>query len=86
MDFGAGYFPTHDGMRPGALAHMVEESGQDAVFFAEHTHIPASRESPWPDGGALLSKYWHCYDLFVALTAAASASDIVDWQWHLSGH
>ncbi|MGH3841018.1 MAG: hypothetical protein ACRDS0_06185 [Pseudonocardiaceae bacterium] len=53
MDFGVGYFPTHDGMNPGALARLVEESGPDAVFFAEHTHIPASRESPWSDGAAL---------------------------------
>jgi probable F420-dependent oxidoreductase len=74
MDFGVGYFPTHDGMKPGALAHLVEENGQDAVFFAEHTHIPASRESPWPEGVSLPSKYWHCYDLFVALTAAAAAT------------
>jgi probable F420-dependent oxidoreductase len=74
MDFGVGYFPTHDGMTPGALARLVEESGQDAVFFAEHTHIPASRESAWPGGAALPSKYWHCYDLFVALTAAATAT------------
>jgi hypothetical protein len=46
MDFGVGYFPTHDGMDPAALAQMLEESGQDAVFFAEHTHIPAGRDSP----------------------------------------
>jgi probable F420-dependent oxidoreductase len=74
MDFGVGYFPTDNGMSPGALARLVEDSGQDAVFFAEHTHIPANRESPWPDGGELPSKYWHCYDLFVALTAAAAAT------------
>src|SRR5918911_2431129 len=74
MDFGVGYFPTDNGMHPSALARLVEESGQDAVFFAEHTHIPASRESPWPGGAALPSKYWHCYDLFVALTAAATAT------------
>ena len=74
VDFGVGYFPTHDGMSPGALARMLQDSGQDAVFFPEHTHIPASRESPWPEGGALPSRYWHCYDLFVALTAAAAAT------------
>jgi probable F420-dependent oxidoreductase len=77
MDFGVGYFPTHDGMNPGALAHMLEERGQDAVFFAEHTPIPVGRESPWPegpDGTPLPRKYWHCYDLFVALTAAATAT------------
>ncbi len=74
MEFGVGYFPTHDGMSPGAVARMVEERGQDALFFAEHTHIPASRESPYRDGQELPRKYWHCYDLFVALTAAALAT------------
>ncbi len=77
MDFGVGYFPTHDGMDPGALARMLEERGQQAVFFAEHTHIPASRETPWPDtpeGTPLPRQYWHCYDLFVALMAAAAAT------------
>jgi probable F420-dependent oxidoreductase len=77
MDFGVGYFPTHDGMAPGALARMVEERGQESLFFAEHTHIPASRETPMggrSGAGQLPQKYWHCYDLFVALTAAAAAT------------
>src|SRR5580704_18075560 len=74
MDFGVGYFPTHQGLSPGALARLVEERGQESLFFAEHTHIPASRESPYPAGGDLPSTYGHCYDLFVALTAAAAAT------------
>ena len=74
MDFGVGYFPTHDGIGPGPLARMLEERGQESLVFAEHTHIPASRESPYPAGGDLPPKYWHCYDLFVALTAAAAAT------------
>ncbi|WP_127502496.1 LLM class F420-dependent oxidoreductase [Actinoplanes solisilvae] len=74
MDFGVGYFPTHDGMRPGEIARRAEERGQSALYFAEHTHIPASRETPWPGGPNLPQKYWHTYDLFVALTAAAEAT------------
>src|SRR3954452_2072978 len=74
MDFGVGYFPTHDGIGPGPLARMLEERGQESLWFAEHTHIPASRESPWSGGAELPPKYWHCYDLFVALTAAAEAT------------
>lgn len=73
MEFGVGYFPTHDGMSPGEVARLVEDRGQNALFFAEHSHIPASRESPYP-GGEMPPKYWHCYDLFVALTAAAAAT------------
>ncbi len=74
MDFGIGYFPTDDAVSPGAVARLVQEHGQDSLFFAEHTHIPASRESPYPGGGELPRKYSHTYDLFVALTAAAVAT------------
>ena len=73
MDFGIGYFPTHDGIGPGELARLLEEHGFESLLFAEHTHIPASRESPYP-GGDLPQKYWHTYDLFVACTAAAAAT------------
>lgn len=73
MDFGVGYFPTHDGMRPGEVARMVEERGQSALYFAEHTHIPAAEAERRP-GEPLAAKYWHTYDLFVALTAAAEAT------------
>jgi len=74
MDFGVAYLPTHDGIGRGPLAGLVEERGQSALLFAEHTHIPASRESPYPDGGPLPTGYWHNYDLFVALTAAAAST------------
>ena len=74
MDFGVGYFPTHDGMAPGPVARMVEEHGQESLFFAEHTHIPASRESPYAGGGELPRRYSHTYDQFVALSAAAAAT------------
>jgi probable F420-dependent oxidoreductase len=74
VDFGIGYFPTHDGVSPGALARVVEERGHESLFFPEHTHIPASRETPYPAGGELPRKYFHTYDLFVALTAAAAAT------------
>jgi probable F420-dependent oxidoreductase len=74
MDFGIGYFPTHYAMGPGELAALIEERGQESLLFAEHTHIPASRESPWLGGAELPDKYVHTYDLFVALTAAAVAT------------
>src|ERR1700685_3816316 len=74
MDFGIGYFPTHDAVGPGQIARLAEEHGHESLFFAEHTHIPASRESEYPAGGELPRKYIHTYDLFVALTAAAAAT------------
>ena len=74
MDFGIGYFPTDDGIGPGELARLLEERGFESLFFAEHTHIPASRATPYPAGGELPRKYSHTYDVFVALTAAAAAT------------
>jgi probable F420-dependent oxidoreductase len=74
MDTGIAMFPTHDAVDPAALARLVEERGHGAVFFPEHTHIPAARESPWDGGPELPRKYAHTYDLFVAMTAAAVAT------------
>jgi probable F420-dependent oxidoreductase len=74
MDFGIAYFPTGDGVGPAELAALVEERGHESLFFAEHTHIPASRRSPYPAGGELPLKYCATYDPFVALTAAAAAT------------
>jgi probable F420-dependent oxidoreductase len=74
VDFGIGYFPTADAVGPGELAAFLEERGFASLVFAEHTHIPASRESPYPMGGELPRKYTATLDLFVALTAAAAAT------------
>jgi probable F420-dependent oxidoreductase len=74
MKFGLGYFPTAEAMPPGELGRFLEERGHESLFFAEHTHIPASRSSPWPAGGELPPKYARTYDLFVACTAVAAAT------------
>ncbi len=74
MEFGIGYFPTYDALGPGATARLVEEHGHESLFFAEHTHIPAARTTPYPAGGELPRKYVTTYDLFVALTAAAATT------------
>jgi len=73
MEFGVGYFPTFDGMKPGEVARLAEERGADAIYFAEHTHIPATETDRFP-GQPLPNKYWKTYDLFVSLTAAAAAT------------
>jgi probable F420-dependent oxidoreductase len=74
MDFGVLMFATDYAIRPDELGRALEERGFESVWFPEHTHIPASRRSPWPGGPNLPKEYWHSYDPFVALTAAAMAS------------
>jgi probable F420-dependent oxidoreductase len=74
MDTGVAIFPTHDAIAPADLARLAEERGHESLFFPEHTHIPASRQSPWPGGRELPRKYAHTLDLFVAVTAAVAAT------------
>jgi probable F420-dependent oxidoreductase len=75
MDFGVMMFPTDYAVAPGEIARMAEERGFESLFFPEHTHIPASRETDYPGGGELPPEYAHTHDPFVALTAAAAATE-----------
>lgn len=74
MDIGVAMFPTHDAIGPAELARLAEDHGYESLFFPEHSHIPASRLTPYGGGGELPRKYLHTYDLFVAMTAAAVAT------------
>ncbi len=74
MDYGVTMFPTDYSIRPDDLARMLEDRGFESYWAPEHTHIPTSRRSPWPGGPELPEMYWHTYDPFVALTAAAMAT------------
>jgi len=74
MKFGHAVFPTLDTPRPDVLARLCEERGFESLWFPEHTHIPASRDTPYPAGGELPEEYRRTYDPFIALTAAAAAT------------
>ncbi|PYM15088.1 MAG: LLM class F420-dependent oxidoreductase [Candidatus Rokuibacteriota bacterium] len=74
MHVGVAMFATHYAMRPDELARELEQRGFESFWVPEHTHIPASRKSPWPGGGDLPKEYWHSYDPFIALTAAATVT------------
>ena len=74
MDTGVAIFPTHDAIAPAEMARLAEERGHESLFFPEHTHIPADRQSPWPGGRELPRKYAHTFDLFVAVTAALTVT------------
>ncbi len=73
--FGLLIFATDYAVSPDVLAREAEAFGFESLFFPEHTHIPASRQTPWPGGGDLPEEYWHTHDPFVALTMAASVTN-----------
>lgn len=74
MLYGAMMFATDYAIRPDELARELEERGFESMWVPEHTHIPASRRTPYPGGGDLPKEYWHSYDPFIALTAAAAVT------------
>jgi probable F420-dependent oxidoreductase len=61
-------------MAPGELGKALEERGFESVWAPEHSHIPASRKTPFPAGGDLPKKYYDAMDPFVTLTMAAAAT------------
>jgi len=73
--FAVGYFPTDEGIDPATLARMVEERPFESLFFTDHTHIPASRDTPYPAGGELPPEYSRIHDPFVALMAAGAVTE-----------
>lgn len=77
MKFGVLMFATDYAMAPGDFARACEDRGFESVWFPEHTHIPASRRSPWPLGPDLPKDYWHTHDLFVSLMAASAATSTI---------
>ena len=74
MKFGVMIFPTEYAIRPDELGIAAEERGFESLWSAEHSHIPASRETPWPGGPDLPQMYYDAMDPFVWLSAAAQAT------------
>src|SRR5437763_639639 len=75
MRYGIAVFPADYAADPATIARLVEERGFESLFFPEHTHIPAARQTPVPAGGELPRQYSRTYDPFVALTAAAAVTE-----------
>src|SRR6266850_4447729 len=74
MKLGVTMFPTDYSIGPAELARAAEERGFVSLWFPEHSHIPAKRESPWPGGPELPKMYYDVFEPFVALAAAAAVT------------
>ena len=75
VQIGISMFPTDFAIQPAQFAMAVEERGFDSLYFPEHTHIPVSRDTPFPGGGDLPREYWHAHDPFVALSVCAAVTE-----------
>lgn len=75
MGIGVLTFVTDEGISPVELGPALEQRGFESLFLAEHTHIPVDARTPYPGGGPIPPKYYRTLDPFVALTAAAVATE-----------
>jgi probable F420-dependent oxidoreductase len=78
MKVGISTFVNDDSIDPVSLARAIEERGFESLVVAEHTHIPASRESAYPGGGELPQWYYRTLDPFVTLAAAAAVTSKIE--------
>ncbi|MFC8124712.1 LLM class F420-dependent oxidoreductase [Streptomyces sp. NPDC057302] len=74
MRVAATLYLTDETITPTRLARELEQRGFAALYLPEHTHIPVSRETPYP-GGELPPECARMLSPFVALAQAAAVTD-----------
>lgn len=75
MELGLTMFATDKAINPVELARAAEERGFASLWLPEHTHIPASRATPFPGGGDLPEWYYRSMDTPTVLAACAAVTD-----------
>jgi probable F420-dependent oxidoreductase len=75
MQIGVLTFITDEGIGAVEVGKALEQRGFASLFLAEHSHIPVDAKTPYPGGGPIPPKYYRTLDPFVALTAAAVATE-----------
>jgi probable F420-dependent oxidoreductase len=78
MRFGYLTVNAIEGIRPDVLAAELEARGFDSIWVPEHSHIPTSRQTPYPAGGDLPEGYWRMMDPFVSLAIAAQTTTTLE--------
>jgi probable F420-dependent oxidoreductase len=74
MRFGLSIFLTDETIAPDEIGRLAEQRGFDSLWLPEHTHMPLDH-SPYTRGGDLPRHYQRTLDPFVALAAAAAATE-----------
>ena len=74
MEYGVAIFFTDYSIGPAEMGTALEERGFESLWAPEHSHIPLTRQSSYPQGGELPKKYYDVMDPFVTLAAAATAT------------
>jgi hypothetical protein len=71
MNYGVAIFFTDYSIGPVEIGAALEGRGFESLWAPEHSHIPLTRESPYPQGGELPKKYYDVMDPFVTHPACS---------------
>lgn len=74
MTFGVHTVATDETIQPAKLGRALEERGFDAVFLADHSHIPVNLTTPYPGGGDIPRQYYRTLDPVVTLGVLAGVT------------
>src|SRR5688572_22342480 len=74
MNYGVAIFFTDYSIGPVEMGIALEARGFESLWAPEHSHIPLTRKSPYPQGGDLPKKYYDVMDPFVTLSVAAAVT------------
>jgi probable F420-dependent oxidoreductase len=78
VDFGIGTITTDDGIDPLELARAAEQHGFESLFVPDHTHVPASRETPFPQPPwEMPGEYYRTRDPFITLASVAAVTTTI---------
>jgi probable F420-dependent oxidoreductase len=79
MDFGVLAWPTDESPDPVELACAAEGEGLATFYLPDHTHVPASRLSPFPNPpyGELPREYYRFRDPFITLGGIATRTSSI---------
>jgi len=80
IHYGLAFFPTDTTLQPIDFGLAAEAAGFESIWFAEHSHIPTSRRTPWggrPDAPPLPEHYWRTHDSLIALAAIAARTSTI---------
>jgi probable F420-dependent oxidoreductase len=59
-----------------AIAQESRDRGLESFYLPEHTHIPASRRTAYPEGGEIPERYKRVIDPFIGLAFVAAHTDM----------
>jgi probable F420-dependent oxidoreductase len=77
MKHGVALFATDETIDVPQLAIAAEQRGFESLFLPEHTHIPASRRTPYAGGAELPRYFYHLVDPLISLAAAAGVTETI---------